>query len=70
MNLDLSGTSLLFQQSQEETPSRVTYLPMPDDHVPGGVLDQLPSAVALAFTPGTSPDTVCKAIDAVYSSQS
>lgn len=67
--LDLSSASPLFQQSQQETPSRVEFLPMPDDHVPGGVLDQIPSAVALAYTPGTSASAVCSAIDDIYSSQ-
>lgn len=66
--LDLSSASTLFQYAVGSLPKTVSYVQMPDDNVPGSVIDALDPATALAFTPGKSDKDVCSAIDAIYSS--
>ena len=67
-SVDPSGANDLFVQAVVDLPTRVDYIPMPDDHVPGDVISALPAAVSLAFTPGSSADKICSAVDDVYSS--
>lgn len=66
--VDPTGASDLFVQAVTELPTKVSYIPMPDDHVPGTVINALPTAVSLAFTPGSDSTKVCSAVDSIYAS--
>lgn len=66
--VDPTGANDLFVQAVVDLPTRVDYIPMPDDHVPGNVINALPAAVSLAFTPGSTAERVCSAVDDVYAS--
>jgi multiple sugar transport system substrate-binding protein len=67
-NVDATGADELFIQSVTTLPALVDYIPMPDDYVPGPVINALNAAVSLAFTKGNDSQTVCSALDAVYNS--
>lgn len=66
--VDATGADTLFVQSVTSLPEIVSYIPMPDDYVPGAVINALNGAVSLAFTKGNDRLTVCSALDAVYNS--
>ena len=66
--VDPTGASDLFVQSVAELPTKVSYIPMPDDHMPGTVISAMPAAVSLAFTPGSDRNKVCSAVDSIYAS--
>lgn len=64
--IDDSSAAPLLIQAQNELNARVEYAVLADAYIPGDAVGQTERATALAFTPGSSLDEVCSALDAAY----
>ena len=64
--IDPATAAPLLIQAQNDLNARVEYAVLADTYIPGDALGQTERATALAFTPGTSLDEVCSALDAAY----
>lgn len=53
-------------QAVNDVPKLVDFAVMPDTYVPGTLSSPMIRETSLAFTPGTSADSICKAMDSVY----
>ena len=64
--IDETKIAPLLLQAQSELDARVEYAVLADVYIPGDALGQTERATALAYTPGSSIDEVCSALDAAY----